>query len=110
MPVAESTDCVVLLHGLNRSWRMMRPMAEAMSAMLPDADDGKVSVTATRVDGMDDSLVVDNSHRYIPRSDVVFRNTVSFLRTGRFIDADRSLVTGCTEQAGGNNQSTAACF
>jgi pimeloyl-ACP methyl ester carboxylesterase len=28
--VAESTDCVVLLHGLNRSWRMMRPLAEAL--------------------------------------------------------------------------------
>jgi len=30
MPVAQSTDCVVLLHGLNRSWRAMRPMAEAL--------------------------------------------------------------------------------
>ena len=24
------TDCVVLLHGVNRSWRAMRPMAEAL--------------------------------------------------------------------------------
>ena len=28
--VAESRDCVVLLHGLNRSWRAMRPMADAL--------------------------------------------------------------------------------
>jgi len=65
------------------------------SAMLPNPDDGKVSVAATRVDGMDDFLMVDDSHRYITRSDVVVRNTVSFLRTGRFIDADRSLSKAC---------------
>ncbi len=54
-----------------------------MSAMLPDADDGKVTVAATQVDGMDDFLVVGNSHRYITRGDVVFRNTESFLKTGQ---------------------------
>lgn len=59
------------------------------SAMLPDPDDGKVSVEATKVDGMDDFLVVGNSHRYITRSDVVVRNTISFLRFGHFLDADR---------------------
>lgn len=60
------------------------------SAMLPDPDDGKVSVASTRVDGMNDFLVVDNSHRYIIRSEVVIRNTVSFLRTGAFIEADKA--------------------
>ena len=59
------------------------------SVMLPDPDDGKVSVASTRVDGMKDFLVVGNSHRYITRSDVVVRNTLAFLRTGHFIDADR---------------------
>ncbi len=65
------------------------------SAMLPNPDDGKVSVAATRVDGMDDFLVVSNSHRYITRSSVVVRNTTSFLKTGRFIDADRALTRTC---------------
>ncbi|MBT8104525.1 MAG: hypothetical protein HKP05_02705, partial [Woeseiaceae bacterium] len=32
MTAAESSDCVVLLHGLNRSWRAMRPMAETLQA------------------------------------------------------------------------------
>lgn len=59
------------------------------SAMLPDSDDGKVTVASTRIDGMSDFLVVENSHRYITRSDVVVRNTQSFLKTGRFLDADR---------------------
>ena len=60
------------------------------SAMLPDPDDGKVSVAATRVDGMDDFLIVGNSHRYITRSAVVRRNVVSFLRNGHFVDEDRA--------------------
>lgn len=59
------------------------------SALLPDPDDGKVSVESTQVDGMDDFLIVDNSHRYITRSDIVIRNTTAFLKTGRFLDADR---------------------
>ena len=28
--VEESRECVVLLHGLNRSWRAMKPMAESL--------------------------------------------------------------------------------
>ena len=39
--------------------------------MLPDEDDGKVTVAATQVDGMDDFLVVTNSHHYITRSDIL---------------------------------------
>jgi pimeloyl-ACP methyl ester carboxylesterase len=59
------------------------------SAMLPDIDDGKVTVARTKVEGMSDFLIVERSHRYITRGDVVVRNTESFLKTGRFIDADR---------------------
>ena len=59
------------------------------SALLPDIDDGKVTVARTKVAGMDDFLIVGNSHRYITRSAVVVRNTESFLRTGRFLDENR---------------------
>lgn len=58
------------------------------SAMLPDEDDGKVTLERTKVDGMDDFLIVDDSHRYMLRSDIVTRNTTAFLRTGRFLDSD----------------------
>ncbi len=59
-----------------------------MSAMLPDEDDGKVTVVATQVDGMDDFLIVGRSHRFITTGDIVFRNTASFLKTGEFVDTD----------------------
>jgi hypothetical protein len=78
------------------------------SAMLPNPDDGKVSVAATQVEGMDDFLVVPNSHRYITRAPVVVRNTVSFLKTGRFLDADRALVVHC-DQANGFGATATAC-
>lgn len=58
-----------------------------MSALLPNPDDGKVSVASTQVEGMDDFLVVGNSHRYITRSDVVIQNTISFLRHGHFLES-----------------------
>jgi len=56
-----------------------------MSAMLPDPNDGKVSVASTLVEGMDDFLLVENSHHYITESEIVIRNTESFLRTGEFV-------------------------
>ena len=62
-----------------------------MSAMLPDPNDGKVSVESTRVDGMDDFMLVGNSHHYITESEIVIQNTVSFLRTGFFIDSEQQL-------------------
>lgn len=66
------------------------------SALLPETDDGKVTVARTRVDGMDDFLIVDNSHAYIMRSTIVIRNTEAFLKTGHFLDADRTSL----DQAG----------
>jgi hypothetical protein len=59
------------------------------SAMLPNPDDGKVSVASTQVEGMDDFLIVGSSHRYITRGDVVIRNTIAFLKTGRFLENDK---------------------
>ena len=64
-----------------------------MSAMLPNPDDGKVSVESTKVAGMDDFLIVGNSHHYIVSSDTVIENTVEFLRTGKFLESSESADT-----------------
>lgn len=56
-----------------------------MSAMLPNPDDGKVSVEQTRIEGMNDFLVVEDNHHYIVEDELVIRNTLAFLRTGSFI-------------------------
>ncbi|MEM9758417.1 MAG: alpha/beta hydrolase [Pseudomonadota bacterium] len=55
-----------------------------LSQALPNPDDGKVSVDATRVEGMSDFLVVPHSHPFIMRAESVKRQTSFFLRNGRF--------------------------
>jgi pimeloyl-ACP methyl ester carboxylesterase len=55
-----------------------------MSAMLPEEDDGKVTVERTQVEGMDDFKVVSNSHFAMMKSRDVIADTTRFLRTGSF--------------------------
>lgn len=55
-----------------------------MSAMLPDEDDGKVTVERTRVEGMDDFKIVSNSHFAMMKSSDVIADITHFLRTGSF--------------------------
>ena len=57
-----------------------------MSAMLPDADDGKVTVVRTQIEGMDDFKIVSNSHYGMMKSDDVIAHATRFLRTGSFLD------------------------
>ncbi len=54
------------------------------SAVLPDEDDGMVSVASTRLEGMKDFLEVPSSHAFIMRSEEVCAQVAHFLRTGRF--------------------------
>lgn len=55
-----------------------------MSAMLPDEDDGKVTVVSTQVEGMDDFKLVENSHLRMMKSVDVIADTRRFLLTGSF--------------------------
>ena len=52
--------------------------------LLPGPDDGKVTVARTRVEGMADHLVMHVTHPMIMRHSEVIRQTVHFLRHGRF--------------------------
>jgi len=56
-----------------------------LSAMLPDPDDGKVSVANTKVKGMRDFMIVDDNHHTIMSDPDVIANTKTFLRTGKFL-------------------------
>lgn len=47
-------------------------------------NDGKVSVASARLEGMKDFLVVDRGHTFMVNSKEVCRQTVAFLRTGKF--------------------------
>ncbi len=54
------------------------------SLMIPGPDDGKVSVERTKVAGMKAHLVVHVTHPYLMRNAQVIRETIHFLRQGRF--------------------------
>lgn len=59
-------------------------MNALLSSMLPDADDGKVSVAATRVDGMKDFITLPVTHTFMMRDAEVMRQTRHFLTEGHF--------------------------
>lgn len=52
--------------------------------LIPDKDDGAVSVESTKVEGMDDFLVVPESHVMIRRSSTVLKQSAHFLKYGFF--------------------------
>ncbi len=54
------------------------------SAVLDDPDDGRVSVADTRLDGMDDFIIVEHSHAFMMRLDLPIELTIRFLRSGSF--------------------------
>ena len=54
------------------------------SAVLENPDDGRVSVTDTKLDGMADFVVVDHSHAFMMRMRRPIELTKAFLETGSF--------------------------
>ncbi len=55
-----------------------------LSSIIPGIDDGKVSVSSARLDGMSDFLVVHETHPFIMDSDYVQDETLYFLKNAVF--------------------------
>jgi hypothetical protein len=65
--------------------RTIDPMT---SAVLENPDDGRVSVEDTKLDGMQDFVVVEHSHAFMMRMRKPIELTIRFLRTGSFNQPD----------------------
>ena len=56
----------------------------APAAILPDRDDGKVTVESTRVEGMNDHLELPVNHVFMMRDPEVIAQVVHYLDHGSF--------------------------
>jgi pimeloyl-ACP methyl ester carboxylesterase len=54
------------------------------SLIIGDPNDGRVSITRTKIPGMTDHIVVAASHAFLPVKKQVHRQVLEFLRHGRF--------------------------
>lgn len=64
-----------------------RSINPILSAFLPNPDDGRVSVAATRVEGMTACIALPVTHTFMMNDGEVIRQTRHFLRHGRFADS-----------------------
>ena len=67
--------------GIIAGTRCLNPV---WNAMLPGANDGKVTVESTKLDGMIEHLVLPVTHTFMMVNPVVIRQVLSFLSSGRF--------------------------
>ena len=66
---------------LNGIWKIIYPISYFL---LPEKNDGIVSLTSTQINGIKNSIVISCAHFFLPFSKKVNNHIVSFLKTGNF--------------------------
>ena len=78
--------------GIIAGTRSFNPL---FSILLPDADDGTVSVESTRVEGMCAFITLPVTHTFIMMNRDVISETLHYLETGKFL-SDSAEYNDCT--------------
>jgi pimeloyl-ACP methyl ester carboxylesterase len=63
------------------------------SWIIPGADDGKVAIERTKLEGMTDFLVMNVSHTFIMQNPEVVNEVIHFLQKGRFYRQGKPFLT-----------------
>ena len=53
--------------------------------LIPDKDDGKVSVASTKIGGMNDHIEMETTHPFMMRNEKVIAQILNYLKTGSFV-------------------------
>ncbi|WP_181954060.1 hypothetical protein ACONUD_06885 [Microbulbifer harenosus] len=67
--------------GIIAGTRSINPI---LSTLLPSKDDGKVSVSRTRLAGMNDQLEMPVTHVFMMKNQTVIDQVIHYLRPGQF--------------------------